>query len=87
MKIVLQAIATSMIIHVIYFVCVTVFAYVKTKNYESEHLGQGGQIDLQDEVVFGVIVSPSSIIFSLVGVAAVCGIILVLYKKITSLRA
>ena len=84
MKIALQAIVASIIMHVSYIVCMTAVAYIETKNYKPEIISRGEQaIILQDEVVFGIIMSQLSIVFSLVGVAVVCGIILALYRALT----
>lgn len=37
---------------------------------------------LQSEVAFGMFISPIFFVFSLVGIAIICGIIIYLYKKI-----
>ncbi|MED3562023.1 hypothetical protein [Bacillus xiapuensis] len=83
MKIVMQAIIGSIIIHIAYFVTVFLVGYIKTSLYKPNIQSEWDNLNtLQNEVAFGMTVSPVFIILTLVGVAVICGIIIYFYKKL-----
>ena len=82
MKVVLQAIFGSIIIHIFYIVCITLVGYFKTKAYKPDITVEWDKVEmLQNEVVFGKVISPNFGLLSFGGVALICGIIIFLYKK------
>ena len=82
MKIVLQAFNGSIIIHVIYIFCTMLVGYLKTKYYQPDISSAWVNVDtLQNEIGFGMIISPFFYLFSLVGIAVICGIIIFSFKK------
>ncbi|MCO0599674.1 hypothetical protein ACFTQL_06070 [Peribacillus butanolivorans] len=83
MKVVFQAFIGSIILHVFYFVSTMIVGSIKTSQYKPGIENAWGQAEtLQNEVVFGKVISPSVYLLSLVGVALICGIIIFSYKKI-----
>ena len=83
MKLVIQALIGSVVIHLIYFICTVGFGYFKTKYYEPDIADTWNNVDiLQSEVAFGQAISPLFYVLSLVGIAGICGIILFLYNKL-----
>ncbi len=83
MKILIQACIASLVIHLIYIVSSTVLGYIKTLNYRPDVAGKWDEIEfLQNEVAFGMVISPMFYIISFIGVAIICGLILFLYKSI-----
>lgn len=84
MKLFLQAISISALIHILYFTGVLLVGYIKTKNYQPDVEGGWGQVDmLQTQVAFGYTGSPFMFLFTFSAVALVSGIIISLYKKFT----
>ncbi|SES07506.1 hypothetical protein [Psychrobacillus sp. OK032] len=82
MKLVIQAFIASVIIHLVYIVCTIGIGYIKTKFYKPDISGSWEKVDyLQNEVAFGMVISPFFFVFSLVGIAIICGIIIYLYKN------
>jgi hypothetical protein len=82
MKVVLQAIIGSIVIHVIYIVGMVLVGYIKTRNYKPDIAVASDKVEiLQNEVVLGKVISPGFVLLSFVGVAVICGFIIFLYKK------
>ncbi|MFB7638634.1 hypothetical protein [Peribacillus butanolivorans] len=87
MKVVFQAFIGSIILHVFYFVSTMIVGSIKTSQYKPGIENAWGQAEtLQNEVVFGKVISLSVYLLSLVGVALICGIIIFSYKKIFTER-
>ncbi|MFE4354202.1 hypothetical protein ACFVSS_24655 [Peribacillus butanolivorans] len=87
MKVVFQAFIGSIILHVFYFVSTMIVGSIKTSQYKPGIENAWGQAEtLQNEVVFGKVISPFVYLVSLVGVALICGIIIFSYKKIFTER-
>lgn len=85
MRIVLQAIFGSIIIHVLYFTGTLLTGYIQTKLYEPDFTGAWGRVDtLQNEVGFGMVISPSFFLLTFLGGTVICGILLFFYKKFRS---
>jgi hypothetical protein len=83
MKVVLQAIIGSIAIHVIYIVGMMLVGYIKTKNYIPDIADTWDKVEiLQNEVVFGKVISPPFGLFSIAGVAVIFGVIILSYKKL-----
>lgn len=81
MKLVIQAFIASVIIHLVYIVCTIGIGYLKTKFYKPDISGEWGKVDyLQNEVAFGMVISPFFLVFTLVGIALICGVIIYLYN-------
>ncbi|MEK5038660.1 hypothetical protein [Sporosarcina sp. FSL K6-3457] len=82
MKLVLQAVIGSIAIHVIFTVGLMVVGYIKTKNYKPNlaEKWDATVVVLQDEVVFGKIISPSFGLLSIMGVAVILGFIIFTLK-------
>ena len=83
MKVVLQAVLGSIAIHVILIMGMMAVGYIKMKNYKPNITDTSDDtvVVLQDEVVFGTVMSPVFGLFSIVGVAAILGLIIVSYFK------
>lgn len=78
MRVVLQAIIGSILIHVIYIVGMMLVGYIKTKNYKPDISSVWDRVDtLEKEVVIvGKVTPPYFYVLSFVGVAVICGIVL-----------
>lgn len=83
MKIILQALATSLIIHVIYIVGTLSLGFIKTLIYRPDIETAWTQTDaLQNSVAFGVAFSPYIIVLSFVCGFLVCwGALFVIQKR------
>jgi hypothetical protein len=82
MKIVIQALIGSFVIHLIYMVGMMTVSYVKTRNYKPGIASAWDKVEtLQSEVVFGKVGSPFLYLFTFLGVTVICGIIMFLYKN------
>lgn len=83
MRIVLQAIICSVIIHVIYFASIFLVGYIKASYYKPTIASEWDSVDpLQNEIAFGMVISPDFFLLTFIGVAAICGIIIFLYKRL-----
>ena len=83
MKTVIQSLVISFVIHLIYIVGTMGVNYIKTRNYEPDIENNWGDIKtLQNEVAFGVVSSPLLLLFTFVGVALICRLIIISYRKI-----
>ncbi|KOS67787.1 membrane protein [Lysinibacillus contaminans] len=77
MRLVLQAFTSSIAIHVVYFVGMMIVSYIKTRNYKPDIASAWDNVDtLQSEVVFSKANFPFLYLFTFVGVAVICGIII-----------
>ncbi|MGE7771402.1 hypothetical protein ACQKMK_12780 [Viridibacillus arvi] len=80
---VLQAFIGSIVIHVVCFGGMMLVGYIKTRNYKLDISSAWDNVEtLQSEVVFSKVNSPFLYLFTFVGVAVICGIIIFLYKKL-----
>ncbi|MEH7383367.1 hypothetical protein V7138_23105 [Bacillus sp. JJ1533] len=78
----IQAFIASVMIHFIYFVCTVGIGYIKTKFFNPDISSEWEKVEyLQNEVVFGMVISPFIFVYSLVGITIICGIIIYPYKK------
>jgi hypothetical protein len=83
MKVILQALIGSVVIHIIYFVSMMVVSYIKTRKYKPNLGNAWDHVEtLQSEVVFGQVGSPFLYLITFVGVTVICGIIMFSYKKL-----
>ena len=82
MKIVLQALIFSFLLHFIYIAGVLLTGYIQTKNYEPDIATSWKNVNvLQDEVAFGVIGSPLVLIYTFIGLTLIFGLILYSNKR------
>ncbi|MGE7183958.1 hypothetical protein ACQKKK_08090 [Peribacillus sp. NPDC006672] len=89
MKLVLQAIIGSIVLHVLYIGSLMLVSIIKTKNYKPDIVSAWDKVDtLQKEVeIVGKVITPYFYVLSFAGVAAICGITILIYRKIWSLKA
>jgi quinol-cytochrome oxidoreductase complex cytochrome b subunit len=86
-KIVIQALILSFLVHIVYFLGMFLVGYFQTISYKPDIKNAWQSVDyLQNEVAFGVSISPLSYLLSFLGVTFVCGIIIFLYKKLFNKR-
>jgi len=82
-KTVLQAFIGSIVIHIVYIVGMVLVSYIKTRNYKPDIESSWDKVEaLQNEVAFGKVNSPSLYLLTFIGVTLVCGIIILVYKKL-----
>lgn len=82
MKLVIQAIAGSVIIHSVYFISMMLIGYINTKRFVPDVVNTWENVELlQNEVAFGKVISSDAYLISFVGVSVICGFILFLYRK------
>ncbi len=87
MRIMLQSLVGSIVIHIVFFITTIGIGFLKTKAYEPEILGDVDDVTLlENEVAFGVAVSPVSYIVSFVGIALICGMLILGYEKYKGLK-
>lgn len=83
MKLFMQAAVGSIAIHVVYLLGILLIGYIKTMNYTPDFEGSWKSVDtLQNEVAFGMTGSPFFFFFTFIGVAVVCGVIIVFYRRL-----
>jgi hypothetical protein len=83
MKVILQGLIGSVVIHIIYFVSIMFVSYIKTINYKPDLANGWDNVEtLQSEVVFGRVGSPFLYLITFVGVTVICGIFMFSYKKL-----
>ncbi|MFF2753302.1 hypothetical protein ACFVR1_06040 [Psychrobacillus sp. NPDC058041] len=83
MKIILQAIIGSLLIHLIYIVYTVIGGYIKTKYYTPDISSTWDNVEvLQNEVAFGMVGSPFFYVFSFLRVAVICAILIFSYEKL-----
>ncbi|MCM3602595.1 hypothetical protein M3175_17825 [Robertmurraya korlensis] len=80
MKTILQAVIASIILHIIYIFCTIGIGYLKTMFYKPSR--QGEVYLLQNEVAYGMVISPYFYLISLLVVSIICAGIIALYNKI-----
>jgi len=81
MMVVFQAFIGSIVIHVVYFFCMMLVGYIKTRFYRPDHASAWDNVEtLQSEVVFSRVTSPFLYLFTFVGVAVICGILIKLFN-------
>ncbi|GGA15415.1 hypothetical protein [Psychrobacillus lasiicapitis] len=83
MRIILQAFIGSIMIHLIYTAYTIINGYIKTKFYNPDMQNAWETVDvLQNEVAFGMIMSPYFFLYSILILTVICAIILFLYEKL-----
>jgi hypothetical protein len=83
MKVILQALIGSVVIHIIYFVGMMFVSYLKTRNYKPDLANAWNNVEtLQSEVVFGKVGSPLLYLITFIAVTVICGIFMFLYRKL-----
>lgn len=83
MRFILKAFIGSILIHLIYIIYTIMDGYIKTKNYNPDMPSAWDNVDvLQDEVVFGMVISPFFVLFSFLNVSIICAIIIFSYEKL-----
>ena len=83
MKLIVQSLVISFVIHCFYILGALVVGYLKTRNYRPDIEGEWKTVEiLQQKTAFGAAVSPLVLVISFIGTALICGIILFVYRKI-----
>ncbi|WP_144449700.1 hypothetical protein [Halalkalibacter nanhaiisediminis] len=81
MKTIIQSLVISFVIHLIYIVGTVGVGYIKTRNYKPDIDNKWDNIEtLQNEVSFGMVGSPLFFLFTFIGVALICAIIIISYR-------
>lgn len=78
LKTVIQSLAVSLGLHVIYLYGTFLIGYIKTINYQPN---RENVHTLQNEVAFGFSVSPLFFLFTFIGMAVLSGVIILFYRK------
>ncbi|MCJ8008720.1 hypothetical protein ACFFF5_08900 [Lederbergia wuyishanensis] len=78
MKIFIQSLLASLALHLIYFGGTILYGYILTKNFTPNI---ENAVELDSEVAFGYAVDPRFLVFTFIGVALICGILIFSYKK------
>ncbi|PUB08195.1 menaquinol-cytochrome c reductase cytochrome b subunit [Paenisporosarcina sp. OV554] len=74
---------SSIAVHVVYIVGMVLVGYIKTKNYKPDIASAWDEVEtLRKEVVFVKVNSPFLYLFSFLGVAVICGIIIFSYRNL-----
>lgn len=82
MRIIKLSLFVSIIMHLIYFLSIFGWAYMRSYFFETDFSNEYDNINvLQNEVVFGFVGSPFSIIISIIGTATIVALIYVLTRK------
>ena len=82
LKTVKQSLVVSFLIHLVYIGGAFIKGYIETKNYQPNLGSQWENTEiLQSEVALGVSGSPIFYLFSFIGVALLCEITFIMYKK------
>ncbi len=81
MKIIIQSLLISFVLHVVYFTGSIIYGYFLTKTHDPDIAASYENVYfLQNEVAFGYVGSPLFIIFSFFGMAALVGLFIKFYK-------
>lgn len=80
MRIVMQALGGSVLLHIIYIGSGMVIGWIDTKRNALQF--SPGDIVLQSEVTFGFVGNPVYLLISYVGVAVILAIVLTFWKKV-----
>lgn len=87
LKTIIQSLVISSVIHLIYIVGTLIVGYIKTRNYKPDIANRWGKVEtLQNEVAFGAVGSPLFFLFTFIGVALICWLIIISYGKIVGLK-
>ncbi|MEK3796925.1 hypothetical protein MHI18_01505 [Peribacillus sp. FSL H8-0477] len=82
LKTVIQSLAVSLGLHVIFLFGTFFIGYIKTRNYQPDSAKQWESVDtLQNEAAFGFSVSPLFFLFTFIGLAVLSGIVILFYRK------
>ncbi|WP_141994495.1 hypothetical protein [Bacillus sp. B4EP4a] len=83
MRIVIQAFMGSIIIHALYFGSTIMVGSIKTSRYKPDIENAWEQAGaLQNETVFGKVISPSLYSLTFLGTALICAMAITSYNKI-----
>lgn len=85
MKIFIQALIASFLVHIIYFLSPIVIGYIQTNFYTPDITTAYENVNyLQNEGTFGgiMMINPFFVILSFLGVALLYGFIIIFFKKI-----
>ena len=84
MKTIIQSLVISIIIHVIYLLGTVGVSYIKTIFYKPDY---PDKVEiLQSKVAFGGVGSPLYFLVSYVLVTLICGLVIISYRKVNSLK-
>ena len=83
MKIAIQALFFSLLLHFIYIAGVLLTGYIQTQDYKPDIAKSWENVDmLQNEVAFGVIGSPLVLVYTFIGTTLIFGLVLYSYRKV-----
>lgn len=83
MKIALQALFFSLLLHFTYIAGVLLTGYIKTQDYKPDSANSWENVDmLQNEIVFGIIGSPLVLVYTFIGITLIFGLVLYTYRKV-----
>ena len=81
MKIVIQALIASVVIHLVYVIYTIGIGFIQTMLYKPDISRQWEEVNyLQNEVAFGMVGSPIFLVFTFIGTALICGIFIKLFQ-------
>ncbi|KGX84433.1 hypothetical protein [Pontibacillus marinus] len=82
MKIAYKAVIYSLIIHIAYFASMWFYGFVKTKLYQPSISHEWSEMKhFQEDVVYGVVLSPWYYVASFFGLSLLCGLLLFVFRK------
>lgn len=82
LKTVIQSLAVSLGLHVIYLFGTFLIGYIKTRNDQPDPANHWENVDtLQNEAAFGFSVSPLFFLFTFIGLALLSGIVILFSRK------
>lgn len=85
MKVIIQSLLVSFIIHLVYIGGSLLAGYIETRNYIPDLDNKWGNVKhLQNEVSFGISASPLIFLLTFFGVAMIYGLLSIAYKKIVN---
>ena len=83
MKIAIQALFFSLLLHFIYIAGVLLTSYIQTQDYKPDIAKSWENVDmLQNEIAFGVIGSPLVLAYTFIGTTLIFGLVLYSYRKV-----
>ena len=83
MKIAIQALFLSLLLHFVYIAGVLITGYIQTQNYKPDMAKSWENVDmLQNEIAFGIIGSPLVLIYTFIGITLIFGLVLYSYRKV-----
>ncbi len=87
LKIMIQSIVLSFIIHVVYLIGTVGAAYIQTITYKPDFDNEWENVHiLQSEVAFGMAGSSLYFLFTFIGTAVISGLLIMSFRKIVSLK-